>query len=135
MGGAAERDLNQVSFNPHLRIDGHHIIHWSDGVPVCGSSTSTGSDWSLTPPTHRTPPKVTGRNGRQSWTYNGSASRCREGDANAHGSTTHEKGRGSRSLGLPPALGLVQQPWKCPIRWQGSYVPEMVNALELDAAP
>ena len=27
----------------------------------CGSSTSTGSDWWLTPPTHRTPPQLTGR--------------------------------------------------------------------------
>ena len=33
----------------------------------CGSSTSTGSGWSSTPPTHPTPPRLTGTSCSRSW--------------------------------------------------------------------
>ncbi len=43
----------------------------------CGSSTSTGSDWSLMPHTHPTPPKVSGRHWSKSSSHSGSVPGCR----------------------------------------------------------
>ena len=56
------------------------------GRPVVGPRRQRAPAWSLTPPTHRTPPKVSGRNWSDSWTHTGSAL-TRRGPAR-HAATT-----------------------------------------------